>query len=283
MLLLSTETTSSFDWNTLWQNALDWISTSGVKLLLALVGVLVLCKIINVLAKKVKNSMEKKNADKTITNVVYNVIKKGLKILLFIGLIGFLGFDTTSVGAAIASVGVAIGLAFQGALSNLAGGLLIILLRPIGIGDYIEGQGVSGTVEDISIFYTYLVTPDNKVIMVPNGTLLNGNITNYSKKPTRRVDMTFDISYNADHEKAIAIISELFANNELVLKDPAPFVKLTAHKDSSIQITARAWANAGDYWTIFFFMQEQVKKRFDEEKIEIPYPQIDVHIDNKIK
>ena len=265
MLLLSSELTSNFDWNSLWQNVLDWITTSGVKLLLALIGVFVLCKIINYVAKNVKKAMERRNLDKTITSVVYNVIKKGLKVLLFIGLIGFLGFDTTSIGAAIASVGVAIGLAFQGALSNLAGGVLILVLRPFGVGDYIEGKGAEGTVEEISIFYTYLVTDDNKVVMIPNGSLLNDKVINYSKKPTRRVEMTFSAGAKADYAKAVSIVKEILEQNELVLKEPTPSVKITVQKDNSVVITARAWVNAGDYWTVFYSVQEELKERFDKE------------------
>ena len=279
-MLLNNLLAGNIDWQGLLDSVINWLSTSGVKLILGLVLVFILCKIVNSLAKRIKKNMEKKNVEKTVVSVTYKVVRTGLKFIIWMCFIGFLGFDLTSIGALIASAGVAVGLALQGSLANLAGGILLILLRPIRIGDYVEAQGVSGTVEEITIFYTYLVTPDNKVIMVPNGALLNGNITNYSKKPTRRVDFAFDISYSADHDKAIKVISELFANNELIFKDPAPFVRLSAHKDSSIQITARAWVNAGDYWTVFFDIQEQVKKRFDEEKIEIPYPQIDVHIDN---
>ena len=174
---------------------LTWLSTEGVKLLIGAIVLFIAFKIINLIAKKFKRAMEKKNRDKTITKVGYSIIRKGGKLLVFLGFLGYVGIDTAGIGSIIASLGVGVGLAVQGSLSNLAGGLIILLMRPFRIGDYIEAQGEGGTVEDIQIFYTYIVTPDNKVIMIPNGSLANGNIRNYSTKEFRRVDFEFSISY----------------------------------------------------------------------------------------
>lgn len=271
------------DFNQIWQEILSWLSTSGVKLVLGLVAFFIVCKLVNGLSKRIKKRMEKKGVEKTIIVVTYKVLRVGLKALVFILLLGFWGIDTAGIGAAIASVGVAIGLAMQGSLSNLAGGILIIILHPFRLGDYIEAQGEEGTVEEISIFYTYLVSSDNKTIMIPNGTLLNGNIINYSKKSLRRVDLLYSVSYAQDFEKAKAVILDVIKNNEMILTDPEPLVRVKTHNASSIDIVTRVWANSGDYWSVYFQMQEDVKKRFDAEGIEIPYPQLDVHLDQTEK
>ncbi|PWM74487.1 MAG: mechanosensitive ion channel protein MscS [Bacillota bacterium] len=267
------------DFEQILQSILQWLSTSGVKLVLGLIAFVIACKIVNALSKRVKKQMEKKNTEKTIVSVTYKVMRTGLKLLLFVLLLGFWGIDTAGIGAVIASAGVAVGLAMQGSLSNLAGGILIVILRPFRLGDYIEAQGEGGTVEEISIFYTYLVSPDNKTIMIPNGSLLNGNITNYSKKSVRRVDLLYSVSYGEDFERAKAAILDVISKNEMIMQDPAPFVRVKTHGASSIDIVTRVWVNSGDYWSVYFQMQEDVKKRFDEEGISIPYPQLDVHLD----
>lgn len=266
------------DFNQILQNILQWLSTSGVKLVLGLIVFAIACKLVNGLSKRVKKRMEKKNTEKTIVSVTYKVMRTGLKLLLFVLLLGFWGIDTAGIGAVIASAGVAVGLAMQGSLSNLAGGILIVLLRPFRLGDYIAAQDEEGTVEEISIFYTYLVSPDNKTIMIPNGSLLNGNITNYSKKSMRRVDLLYSVSYGEDFERAKAVILDVISKNDMILKDPGPTVRVKTHNTSSIDIVTRVWANSGDYWSVYFQMQEDVKKRFDAEGIEIPFPQIDVHL-----
>jgi small conductance mechanosensitive channel len=171
----------------------------------------------------------------------------------------------------------------NGALSNLAGGVLIIFTRPFKIDDYIEVEGcdIAGTVEDIQIVCTKLRTPDNKTIYVPNGTLSNSNIINYSEKDTRRIGFTFSISYDNDFERAKEIIMDVCKSHELVLADPEPFVRLSEHGQSGIVITARVWVKSDDYWTVHFDILEAVKKRFDENGITIPYNQLDVHIKDK--
>ena len=260
---------------------LTWLSTEGVKLLIGAIVLFIAFKIINLIAKKFKKAMEKKNRDKTITKVGYSIIRKGGKLLVFLGFLGYVGIDTAGIGSIIASLGVGVGLAVQGSLSNLAGGLIILLMRPFRIGDYIEAQGEGGTVEDIQIFYTYIVTPDNKVIMIPNGSLANGNIRNYSTKEFRRVDFEFSISYDEDFERAKKVIWEVIENTEFVLMDPQPFVRVKTHGESTINIVTRVWTKNEHYWDVYFDMMESIKTNFDKSNIEIPFNQLDVHIKEK--
>ncbi len=263
-------------------SVITWLSTEGVKLVIGVLVLFIACQVINVIAKSFRKRMIKKNRDKTITSVVYAVIRKGGKLLAFLGFLGYVGIDTAGIGTIIASLGVGIGLAVQGSLSNLAGGLIILIMRPFKIGDYIEAQGEGGTVEEIKIFYTYIITPDNKVVMIPNGSLANGNIRNYSTKEFRRVDLQFSISYDEDFEKAKKVIWNVLENTENVLMDPQPFVRVISHGESTINIVTRVWTKNEDYWGVYFDLMEAVKSNFDSANIEIPYNQLDVHIkDNK--
>ena len=257
---------------------IDWAITDGVKLVIALIILFVSFKIVNVIAKRILQSGEKGKFDKTLARTFSYVLKVGLKCVIGLALVAYVGIDTSGLAALVTSLGVCAGLALNGALSNLAGGVLIILTRPFRVDDYIEAQGHAGTVEDIHITYTRIRTPDNKVIYLPNGALSSGDVVNYSEKTTRRVALTFSISYDADYEKAKEIIKKICTDHELVLQDPAPFVRMTAHGDSGIDITARVWVNSGDYWTVNYDLLEMVKAALDEAGIEIPYNQLDVHI-----
>ena len=277
------------DWNAFFDSITAWASTTGlgiagqivhigIKLLIAAAILLITFKIIKVVCRKIEKAGEKKGTDKTVMKTTAYAIKIVLQVIVIVCLVGFLGIDTSAITALIASFGVCIGLAVNGALSNLAGGVLILLTRPFKVDDFIEAQGISGVVSDIHITNTKIITGDNKVIYVPNGTLANGNIINYSEKDTRRVDLEFSIGYTSDSEKAKAIIMDIFEKHELVLKDPAPFVRMAAHGASAIQIKARAWVNNADYWTVYFDVTEAVKAEFDKNGIEIPFDQLDVHI-----
>ena len=268
------------DWQALLNSVVGWVTTAGVKIVIAFVVMFISFKIINLVGRRIEKTADKKNADKTIMRTVAYIFKLGLKIVVTICLVGYVGLDTSGLTALVASLGVCVGLAVNGALSNLAGGGLIILTRPFRIDDFIEAQGYSGTVEDIHITNTKLRTPDNKVVYIPNGALSSGSVVNYSMKDTRRVDAVFSISYAADFNKAKQIISEIAEAHPLVLKDPAPFVRVSEHAASSIDITLRVWTNSADYWTVKFDMLESVKERFDAEGIEIPFNQMDVHIKN---
>jgi len=257
---------------------ISWGLNTGIKIIIALIVLFISFKIINWVGRKIQKNGEKKNADKTILKTLVYALKLTLKCLVLVCLIGYLGIDTSGITALIASLGVCVGLAVNGALSNLAGGVLILLTRPFKVDDFIEAQGISGVVSDIRITSTKIITGDNKVIYVPNGSLANGNIINYSEKETRRVDLKFTIAYSADSEKAKSIIQGILDSHELVLKDPASFVRMSAHGASSIEITVRAWTNSGDYWAVYFDVMEAVKSEFDKNDIEIPFDQLDVHI-----
>ena len=266
------------DWNALLNTIVEWGTTTGVKIIISILILLITFKIINVFSRRLEKKAEEKKADKTIMKTLAYILRVGLKIVIIICIIGYLGIDTSGLTALIASLGVCIGLAVNGALSNLAGGVLIIFTRPFKIDDYIEAQGKEGTVIEIKITCTKLLTPDNKVIYLPNGALANGDIVNYSEMDRRRVDFMFSVGYNNDFEKAKKIITDICLSHELVLKDKEPFVRVKEHGASSINIATRVWANTADYWTVYYDITEQVKTAFDKEGIEIPFNQLDVHI-----
>lgn len=269
------------NWQAILDTIVSWSLDTGIKILVSIVLLLVSFKVINFFGKKIEHSYENGKVDKTLAKTFAYIFKIGLKIVVAICIIGYLGIDTSGLAALVASLGVAAGLAVNGALSNFAGGVLIILTRPFKVDDYIEAQGVSGTVEEIRIVSTKLRTPDNKVIYLPNGNLSTGTIINYSENDTRRVDLTFSISYNNNFERAKAIITEVLDAHELILHDKGYTVRVSSHSESSINIATRVWVNSSDYWTVYYDLLETVKTKFDADGIEIPYNQIDVHIKNQ--
>ena len=274
------------DLQQVWQTVQNWLTTTGIKVVISIVIMIVSFSIINWLSKKIAKRADKKvesnkKIDKTIYRTLSYVAKVGMKVLVVIALIGYVGIDTSAITALIASLGVGVGLAINGTLSNLAGGILILITRPFKDDDYIDACGYSGTVEDIRICHTKLRTTDNKVIYLPNGKLSTSEIVNYSEKDLRRVDLTFSISYSDDFEKAKKVIEEVWNQNELILKDPAPSVRVSALSASSIDLTAKVWCKNEDYWTVNFDMLEQVKTAFDQNGIQIPFNQLDVHIKNQ--
>ena len=268
------------DWKALLNSIVGWATTAGIRLVIALALLLISFKVINYVGRRIEKIADKKNADKTIMRVLAYAFKIGAKALVVITLIGYVGIDTSGLTALIASLGMCIGLAVNGALSNLAGGVLIMITRPFRIDDFIEAQGYSGTVEDIHITNTKICTPDNKIVYIPNGALSSGSIMNYSVKDMRRVDEVFSIAYGTDFNKAKQIVTEIAQAHPLVLKDQEIFVRVSEHADSSIKITSRVWVKTADYWTVKFDILETVKEKFDAEGIEIPFNQVDVHIRN---
>ena len=192
-----------------------------------------------------------------------------------------LGIEMTSFIAILAAAGLAVGMALSGTLQNFAGGVMILLFKPYKVGDVIEAQGYIGSVKEIQIFVTVLTTPDNKTIIIPNGPLSNGSLTNFSTQETRRVDWTFGIGYGDDVDKAKEIIRNIVESDERVLKDPAVFIALGEMADSSVNLTVRVWVNAADYWGVFFDTNEKVYHAFNAGGINIPFPQMDVHVHNK--
>ena len=285
MFLLDTiPTISDETWSTVFNTVLSWCLNTGIKIIISVLILIVGFRVIKVLSRKIENKLKNNEKyDKTIVKTLTYIGKTAAIILLFICIIGYLGIDTSGLTALVTSLGVCAGLAVNGALSNLAGGVLILFTRPFKVDDYIEvpSDEIAGTVEDIQIVCTKLRTPDNKVIYIPNGTLSNSNIINYSEKETRRVDFDFSISYDNDFEMAKAIVMTVCESNEMVLADPAPMVRVAEHGRSILKLTARVWVKSEDYWTVKFDILEAVKTAFDESGITIPHSQLDIHVKNK--
>ena len=266
------------NWQAILNNILNWATTAGIRLLIAFAIMAVTFRLIDLIGKQIEKSGDKSRADKTVMRTAAYIFKVAAKLVILVCLVGYVGLNTSGLTALIASFGVCIGLAVNGALSNMAGGVLIILTRPFRIDDLIEAQGFLGTVEDIHIVNTKLRTPDNKTVYIPNGALSSGSIVNYSRKDTRRVDEVFSIAHAEDFKKVKDILSEIIESHPLILKDPEPFVRISEHTASATKITTRVWVKTDDYWTVKFDMLETVKERFDREGIEIPFEQMDVHI-----
>ena len=270
--------TEEFSLVELLQTVAGWLMQNGIKLIIGLIVLFIAFKVVNFIAKRLQRRLDKKNVDKTIANVTVKALKIVLKIMVFLLFLGYVGIETAGIGTIIGSVSVCIGLAVQGSLSNFAGGIVILVMRPFKLGDFIEAQGHSGTVTDIKMFYTYLNTPDNKVVMIPNGALGNGDIINYSKEEERRVDLVFSVDYSTDLKLAKEIIEKEIENHQLILKDKEYFVRLGEMAASSLDIKTRVWVKNADYWTVYFDLLENVKKKFDENNISVPFNQLDVHI-----
>ena len=255
-----------------------WVD-AGLKLIYVIVILFVGGKLIKLVVNMLKKGRAFKKLDKGIASFLLSFIKVTLNILLFVTIAGVIGIPSTSIITLLGSAGVAIGLALQGGLSNIAGGVVILVFKPFKVGDFIDTHTDSGTVKSISLFYTTLVTPDNRVISIPNGNLANSASVNYSKEETRRLDINIDVSYNNDVELVKKTIMDLLKKDERILKDKDLFVRLTDYKDSSMLYTIRVFVNSSDYWNVKFDLLENIKIAFDQKKISIPYPQIDVHID----
>lgn len=271
-------TTVNIDWNDLINILVEWCMTTGVKLVVGLIVLLIICKIANVLTKKLYKKLQKKGADETISRVGTQALRVVIKAFALIIFVSYIGVETASLTALIASLGVGFSLALNGVLSNFAGGVIIILMRPFKIGDFITANGESGTVEDIHMYYTVIVTPDNKVVHVPNGSLSTNVIVNVSSKESRRVDIVMNISYDADYEKARSLILGVIDRNDDIYKTPEPYVAVGEYGASSVDLNVRVWASNNNYWVIRRYLMEEIKKSFDAEGIEIPFNQLDVNI-----
>lgn len=263
------------------QQLIDFGIRAGERILIAVLVFVVGRFLISLLNKFIRRLMDKRKVDVSIKTFVRSLVNILLTILLIISVVGALGVETTSFAALLASAGVAVGMALSGTLQNFAGGVMILLFKPFKVGDYIEAQGQSGTVKEIQIFNTIITTTDNKVIIIPNGGLSTGIMMNYSKESQRRVDWVFGIGYGDSYEHAKAVIARLLDNDPRVLKDPNYFIALTALNSSSVDIVVRAWVKAENYWGVFFDMNEKVYKTFAEENLNIPFPQMDVHLYNE--
>ncbi len=275
------ESLSTLSLDTLTTKLIDLSVSLGSKLVIALIVFFIGRWLIKKINRLVVRIMEKRQVEASLFSFTRSLVSITLNFIFVIVLIGILGIETSSFIALFASAGVAVGMALSGTLQNFAGGVMILLFKPFKVGDFIEAQGQSGTVKEIQIFNTIMATADNKVIIIPNGGLSTGIMKNYSKEATRRVDWEFGISYGESYDKAKEIIVRLLENDNRVLKDPAYFIALTSLGESSVNIVVRAWVNASDYWGVFFDMNEKVYKTFAEEKLNIPFPQMDVHLYNE--
>lgn len=256
----------------------EWITSSGLKIVIGLLILLIGWKVVNRIIKVMDKVLKRKEFDVTLTMFLNAFINIALKVLLAMFCMEYVGFKTTGLITIIGSAGLAVGLALQGSLSNFAGGVVILLIRPFNIGDYIDAIGHSGKVEVIGIFYTQLLTIDNKQILIPNGKLANDSIINYTAKDKRRVDLKFSVGYDEDIIKVKKIIESVVLRNDRILKEPSYFIGLSEHGESSVTFLLKVWTNTEDYWDVYHELLENVKLKFDHENIRIPYPQMDVHI-----
>ncbi len=258
------------------ENFKEIIMSQGPGILIGLIVFVILWIVINSFTSMVGRTIDKRGVDPTLSPFVTTMIQLSLKIALLLSLASHYGIKTTSFIAILGAAGLAIGMALKDSLSHFASGVILLWYRPFRVGDYIEGAGTSGTVKEIQLFSTILLTPDNKTIIIPNGSLLNGTMTNYSTQERRRVDITFGVAYSDDFEKAKREILSLIEGDSRVLKDPAPLVRVISLGDNSVNIVSRSWVNKADYWGVYFDLMEGVKKRFDETGLNFPFPQREV-------
>ncbi len=256
----------------------DYLVPFGIKLVAAIVVLLLGRWVIKLIKKALTKVMTRRKMDPSLSSFLMSLVSVLLTFLLIIAIVGILGVNTSSLVALLASAGLAIGMALSGTLQNFAGGVMIMLFKPFKVGDFISAQGYEGVVNEIQIFNTHVLTPDNKEVILPNGSLSTGALTNFSKQGTRRVDWSFSIAYGDDYNKAKSLLLRLCDEDGRIQKTPAPFVELGKLNNSSVDITVRVWVDAADYWAVFFSMNEKVYKAFATEGLSIPFPQMDVHM-----
>ena len=254
-----------------------WVD-AGLKLIYVIIILFVGGKLIKLLTKLIKKGRGFNKLDKSVSSFLLSFINIALNVLLFITIAGVIGIPSTSIITLLGSAGVAIGLALQGGLSNIAGGIIILVFKPFKVGDFVDTHTDSGTVKSISLFYTTLVAPDNRVISIPNGNLANSASVNYSKEGMRRLDINMDVSYDNDVDLVKKTLVDLLKKEKRIIADKDIFVRLTDYKESSMLYTIRVWVNSSEYWDVKFDLLENIKREFDNKKISIPYSQMDVHI-----
>ena len=256
----------------------EYVVPFGIKLVAAIIVLILGRWIIKLIQKALRKVMLSRNAEPSLNSFLGSVISVLLHFILIVSIISILGINTSSLVALLASAGLAVGMALSGTLQNFAGGVMIMLFRPFKVGDFIASQGYEGKVSAIQIFNTIILTPDNKTIILPNGALATGVVTNYNKETDRRVDWVFSISYGNDYDRAKAVLQRLCDDDPRILKEPKPIIELLKMSDSSIDITVRARVKPEDYWDVFFRMNELVYKIFPKEGLNFPFPQMDVHL-----
>ena len=262
------------------EKAIELLMVYAPKFVLAIITLLVGLWIISIVVKVAQKALEKSKTDKTLRPFFTSLISWMLKLLLFISVASMIGIATTSFVAVLGAAGLAIGLAMQGSLANFAGGVLILIFKPYNIGDLVEAQGHLGVVKEVQIFNTILLTPNNKRVIIPNGAMSNGSITNYSVEGQLRVDLVIGVAYESDIPKAKSLLLNMITEDPRVLKDPAPLVAVSELADSSVNLVVRPWCNTSDYWGVYFDTTEKAKHVLEESGITIPFPQRDVHIQN---
>ena len=262
------------------QKLVDLAIVYGPKLILAILTLIVGLWVIKMIGRGIKHMADKREVDETLKPYMINISKTVLKVLLFVSVLGMIGIEMTSFIAILGAAGLAVGMALSGTLQNFASGIMILLFKPFKVGDFVELAGYSGSVSEIQIFNTILKTGDNRTIIIPNNEVAGKSMVNYSTEPQRRVDMIFGIGYSDDIDKARNIIEDILKADERILEDPAHFIAVSELADSSVNFSVKAWCNSGDYWGIYHDMQENVKKRFDEAGISIPFPHQDIYIHN---
>ncbi|MEZ9660336.1 MULTISPECIES: small-conductance mechanosensitive channel MscS [unclassified Vibrio] len=263
-------------------NNSDLFIQYGVNIISALIILFIGNLIVKAVANSVSKVLQKKKMDRAVVEFVHGLVRYLLFVIVLIAALGRLGVQTASVVAVIGAAGLAVGLALQGSLSNFAAGVLIVAFRPFKSGDYVEIGGVAGSVDSIQIFQTVLTTPDNKMVVVPNGSVIGSPITNYSRHATRRIDLMIGVSYNADLQKAKALLTKICESDERVLKEPGVQVGVHTLADSSVNFVVRPWVSTAEYWNVYFDLMQAIKEGLDKEGIEIPFPQMDVHM-NKVE
>lgn len=264
------------------EKAIEMTMEYGPQLILAIIVLFIGLSIIKSMSRFVEHVLGKRNVDPTLTPFLVNILEWGLKALLLISVASMVGIATSSFIAVLGAAGLAIGLALQGSLANFAGGVIILIFRPFGKGDYIEAQGEAGTVISIDVFATIIKTVDNKKVILPNGQLAGGVVKNFTGHEFRRVDLPIGISYDDDIREAAKALVEMCKNNDLVVNEPEPpFVGVTDYGDNSVNLIVKAWVRTENYWPAFYSLNEQIKYTLDEKKISIPFPQRDVHIINQ--
>ena len=254
------------------------IQTYAVPLFWAIVIFFVGRMVAKAISIGVATTMTKAAVEETLIKFTKNMLYMALMVFVVIAAIGQMGIETTSFVAVLAAVGLAVGLSLQGTLSNFAAGVLLIIFRPFKVGDFIDVGGVAGTVEEIQIFSTQMRSADNKQIIVPNGQIMGSTITNFSTKPTRRLDLVIGVSYSDDLQKVRSVLEDILSKEKRILPEPAPTIGVLALGESSVDFAVRPWVNSGDYWPLLFQLQETIKVRFDQEGISIPFPQRDLHV-----
>lgn len=250
----------------------------GMKAVTAIVVLVVGLMVIKMIASMVGKALSARGVDATLHPFLKGLTSTLLKVALFISILGMVGIKTTSFIAILGAAGLAVGMALQGSLGNFAGGVLLLIFRPFKVGDVVEAQGYTGSIKEIGIFCTTMKTPDNKTIIIPNGPLAGGPMVNYSTEATRRVDWTFGIAYGDDLKKAQSTLMAILESDSRILKDPGAFARVGELADSSVNFTVRAWVNAADFWDVHFDVIEKVKTTFDEQGLNFPFPQQEVHV-----